>query len=338
MARPGPGRARRGASASRGLIRAAAIGRLQEACCLCPQRLSAVVRDLYRAGDPGARTARARHPDRLAAPPDRSHRSSGARRDRRGPALPSGIFVPGAVACLARLAARPPATGLSPGAARLARRSAARPDPKPGAPVWPGAGARGRVAERSRPSPRPFSAHAGIGRAVRRADLGPRLDGVCSCQGHLDNSRLGETSKARRSALGGDLHSGRPRPSRELGASAGAGRAVLSRARSRTLFIAAAAAARRRRQRPAMPGRAAFGRPGGTEEGLRRPPRGTGAAAGGSRLALCAYRRRQPRRNVAQPGRAGSASRRGSSGAAPWPSPRCSTPIAGPICSCSPPK
>ncbi len=98
--------------------------------------------------------------------------------------------------------------------------------------------------------------------------IGPRLDSVCSCEGHLDDSRLGEASKARRSALGGDLHSGRPRPSRELGASAGAGRTVLSRARSRTLFIAAAAAAWERRQRSAPPGHAAFGRPGSAQEGL----------------------------------------------------------------------
>ena len=153
------------------------IGRAPGACCVCSERLSAVVRDLYRAGDPGARAARAWHPYRLAAPSDRSHRSPGARRDRGRPALPSRIFLPGAVARLARLAAGATATGLSP--ARCA----------PGLPICgatlPQTACAGLVKRWClrpscpsdvEPSPCPFSAYAGFGRALRGADLGPRLE------------------------------------------------------------------------------------------------------------------------------------------------------------------
>ena len=49
---------------------------------LRPEGLSAAVGNLHRAGDRGAGAARARHPDRLAAPPDRQGDPPGAPPDR----------------------------------------------------------------------------------------------------------------------------------------------------------------------------------------------------------------------------------------------------------------
>ena len=119
MARPGPSRARPGAGAPRRLSVPPPAAGPAGARRLCPQGLSAAVGNLHRAGDPGARTARARHPDRLAAPADRSRQPPGASRQiARRSALSAGISVPGAVARLARLAAGAPAAGLPPGVAR----------------------------------------------------------------------------------------------------------------------------------------------------------------------------------------------------------------------------
>ncbi len=212
--------------------------------------------------------ARARHPDRVAAPPDRSQDASGASGDPRPSTLSAGISVPGAGPGLARLAAGAAASGLSPRVAGVARRSAPRPDPEPDPAVWPGAGADGRVTRRRAASSCSLPAHAGLGRALCSADPRSRLDRVGARQGHLDDPRLGKARKARRGALGGDLHRGRPCPSGGAGAPAAAGGVVLSRARPRPLFAAAGPTAERRRQRSRTPGRAALGRPGGAEKGL----------------------------------------------------------------------
>ncbi len=229
----------------------------------CPRPLSR--RRSWRSNSAGSSIliVSLRHPTDRAVHP--VHDAIGAR-----PALPAGISVP------ASRRASGAAGGARAGnrAIAAARRAwladlRARSDPEPGAPLWSGAGAGGRAAERCRSSARAFSAHAGIGRALRRADARTstgRCRRMPRTSGRLPTGRkrekLGEARWAVTCTAAGHAHLA------ELGASAGAGRAVLSRARSRTLLAAATAAARRRRQRSGDPGRAAVGRPGGREEGL----------------------------------------------------------------------
>src|SRR4029077_9693180 len=124
---------------------------------LCRQRLSPAVRDLHRAGDPGARTARARYPDRVVAPPDRPDDASRASPDPGAGAVPAGIPQGRAATRVAELAACAAAARLPDGVADLAHGSAARPDPEPDPPLWPGIGAGGRIAGRQRTAGRAFS-------------------------------------------------------------------------------------------------------------------------------------------------------------------------------------
>ena len=72
----GRGRVLRGAGALRNLS-VAALQRAAGRVAFVLKGLSAAVRDLHRAGDPGAGAARARHPDRVVAPSDRPRDPSG---------------------------------------------------------------------------------------------------------------------------------------------------------------------------------------------------------------------------------------------------------------------
>src|SRR5512145_1437575 len=95
---------------------------------LHPERLSASVGDLHRAGDSRAGTARLCDQHRLAALPDRQARAPGAPRDRGQGQLSAGVSVPGAGARVAFVVegAFPP--GLRPRLQAVAEGSGARPD------------------------------------------------------------------------------------------------------------------------------------------------------------------------------------------------------------------
>ena len=140
---------------------------------LCPQGLSAAFGDLYRAGDPRARTARARHPDRLAAPPDRPQdaiRCIAAIRAER-------LYLPEYLYQEPLRVWRGWRIGAA--AAGLSRRAGA-----PGSPIW-GATRRPNRVRRfgqalvlaaelprgHRPPARAFPPYAGLGRALCGADL-----------------------------------------------------------------------------------------------------------------------------------------------------------------------
>ena len=164
---------------------------------LCPEGLSAPLRNLHRAGDPRAGAARARNPDRLACgirPTARRIRST----DLIRAAL---LYLPEYLYQEPRRVWRgwralAPAARIPPGSSRLARRPAPRSDPEPRPPLWPGAGAGGRTAGRYRPAACAFSAHAGLGRPLCRDDRRPRLVGFGARQGHLDPAGMGEAHES----------------------------------------------------------------------------------------------------------------------------------------------
>ena len=154
---------------------------------------------------------------------------------------------------LARLAARPPAAGLPRGALRALARAICVRDPTPnrvrrfGQALVLAAEMPGRY----RSSPCPFSAYAGLGRALRGADARPAAGRYRRMPRTSGRFRTGRSArKLGDRALGGDLHRDRARPSRGAGAAAGPGRVVLSRPRPRPLSGAAAA--------PALPAMAAI--------------------------------------------------------------------------------
>ena len=143
-----------------------------------PSRIAVVVKGYPRLSETfiaqellGPRGARPRPSDRLAAPPDRSRRSTTSiARSRRRCSICRNICTRSRCACCA------------PGGGCGARRTTAqtrgpvalgpvaRPHGQPGAPLRPGPGAGRRDAGRDRRHLRALCAHAGVGRALCRRD------------------------------------------------------------------------------------------------------------------------------------------------------------------------
>ena len=219
----------------------------------------------------GARAARARDPDRLAAPADRPRDPSGPSPIRAARALSAGISLPASRAGSGAAGWR--ARRLRAiAAARRAWLADLRRDPTPNRVRRFGQALvlAAELAGRRRSAARAFPAHPGLGRALCGADRRPRLDGLGARQGHLDDPGLGEARKARRSRLGGDLHA-------KPGAAISPDLAPQPGSRSRSAItgsissgFAAAAATRRMGDGsdPHASGHDPLGRPGGRQEGL----------------------------------------------------------------------
>ena len=92
------------------------------------------------------------------------------------------------------------------GAAPVAARPAARSEHQPRAALRSGAGARARAAGGRRPAVRPLSAHARLGRPLRRPPARPALVRLGARQGHLDHAGVGEGREAARLRLGDRVH------------------------------------------------------------------------------------------------------------------------------------
>src|SRR5207248_11199848 len=106
---------------------------------------------------------------------DRPGDAPGASADQGAGAVPAGVPDGRAAPGAARLAAGAADGRVWRGAAGLAQGSAARPDPEPHPPLWPGARAGGGIAGRYRAIARAFPAHADRGGALCRADAWARL-------------------------------------------------------------------------------------------------------------------------------------------------------------------
>ena len=308
---------------------------------LCPERLSAALRNLHRPGDPGARAARARHPDRLAAPPDRPRDAirCTARSARRCSICRNTSNDEPRRVLRGWLHARRRA-GYRRRAPRLARRSGARPDARTASAAsarrwcW-----RRNCAGRHRPPARAFPAHAGLGRALCRADRGLTWTVSAHAKDIWTTPEWEKREKLAAARLGGDLHRSRrthlaalaPRPDKVALCYHGLD---LDRFPAPPLRVSSSGDG----SDPAHPvvllsvGRAV------EKKGYDDLLDGAGAAAARSRMALRPYRRRRAGRGAEAAGASASASTDGSSGAARSRSRRCSPPIARPICSCSPRK
>ena len=172
------------------------------------ERLSAPVRNLHRAGNPGARSTRARSRNLVAAPSDRARRSSHEPADQGAGALPAGISLRGADAGAARRALR---RLRQPGFAQthadvLARSANATSRPTASADwarlsswraSWP-ADVR-HIHVHYLHTPASVVRYAALLTGRTWTLFGPR-------KGHLDDAGLGEAREDGRSALGRHLH------------------------------------------------------------------------------------------------------------------------------------
>ena len=189
------------------------------------QGLSAAVGDLHRPGDPGAGAAGPAPADRLAAPSDRHARCTTSTAAITAPVLylPEYLYQEPAAGARRRALGPAPA-GLCRTPCRLPPRLPARPDAEPLAAAsarpacW-----RSELPPETVLDPRPFPAHPGLGRPLRRADPRPALERLGPRQGHLDDAGVGDAREAGRGPLGRHLHRGRTTTIWRAGAGAGRG-------------------------------------------------------------------------------------------------------------------